>query len=303
MSDQQTAQTAATRHGVVAALAAFTIWGLAPIFFKWIASVPALEIIAHRILWSVPMLAGFLLLRDGPRFWHRLRLPRRDVLVLALSGLLVSSNWLIYVFAVNTGRVLATSLGYFIGPLVYALLGFLFLGERLTRIQTLAVLLAGIGTGYLALYLGVAPWISLGVAFTFGFYALVRKRLAVGPMVGLLWETVLLSVPALLFVGWARAAGDLQFGTQGLRIDTLLVLCGLITVLPLVWFNIAAKRLTLFAIGFLQYLSPMLTFTLAVYFYGEPFTRGHVVAFACIWIALAFVTAESVWRARAAKRP
>lgn len=295
-----TEEYAAKRRGVIAALGAFTIWGLAPVFFKWIETVPPTEIIAHRILWSVPMLAGFLLLRDGPGFWRRLKLPRRQLMVLALSGLLVSSNWLVYVYAVNTGRVLATSLGYFMGPLVYALLGFLFLGERFTRVQTIAVLLAGLGTAYLAWYLRVAPWISLGVAFSFGFYALLRKRLGVGPMVGLLWETMLLSVPALVFVGWAEAAGHLQFGAQGLRIDLLLVLCGLITVLPLVWFNIAAKRLTLFTIGFLQYLSPILTFTLAVFLYGEPFTRGHLVAFVSIWMALALVTAESLWRSRSA---
>lgn len=288
---------------MTAALAAFTIWGLAPIFFKWIASVPALEIIAHRILWSVPMLAGFLLLRDGSAFRRRMRLPLRDLAVLAVSGTLVASNWLIYVYAVNTGRVLATSLGYFIGPLVYALLGFLFLGERLTRIQTGCVLLATAGTGYLAWHLGVAPWISFGVAFTFGFYALMRKRLAVGPMVGLLWETLLLATPAAVFLAWTWEAGNLQFAHQGLRIDVLLVLCGLITVLPLVWFNVAAKKLPLSVIGFFQYLSPTLTFLLAVVIYGEPFTQGHAVAFACIWTALAVVTAESLWQGRGVSKP
>lgn len=291
-----TAQTDTTRQGVAAALGAFTIWGMAPIFFKQIITVPPLEIIAHRILWSVPMLAGFLLVRDGPGFWRRMRLPARTLAILVVSGTLVASNWLIYVFAVNSGRVLATSLGYFIGPLVYALLGFLFLGERLTPVQTAAVLLAGAGTAYLTWYLGVAPWISFGVAGTFGFYALLRKRLAVGPMVGLLWETLLVATPAALFIGWTASAGELRFAHEGLRTDVLLVLCGLITVLPLVWFNVAAKTLTLTVIGFLQYLSPTLTFLLAVLIYGEPFTRGHVVAFVCIWTALAMVSAESLWR-------
>ncbi|MEJ8568928.1 EamA family transporter RarD [Elongatibacter sediminis] len=295
-------QPADTRHqGVAAALGAFIIWGLAPIFFKWIASVDPLEIIGHRILWSVPMLAGFLLLRDGPGFWRRLKLPLRDILILACSGVLVSANWLIYVWAVNTDRVLSTSLGYFIGPLVYALLGFLFLGERLSRIQTLALGLAGLGTAYLAWTLGVAPWISLGLAFSFGFYALVRKRLAVGPMVGLLWETALLALPALVFIGVRWSDQALQFGQQSLRIDMLLVLCGLITVLPLVWFNLAARSLSLTVIGFLQYLSPTLTFLLAVFFFGEPFTPGHAVAFSCIWTGLLMVTLESVWRSRRAR--
>lgn len=285
-----------SRVGVAAALGAFTLWGLAPVFFKWVATVPALEIIVHRILWSVPMLAGFLLLRDGPRFWKRLVLPRRQILLLAVTGALVSCNWLIYVWAVNTDRVLSTSLGYFIGPLVYALLGFLFLGERLDRVQTAALALAGAGTFYLAWQLGVTPWISLGLAFSFGFYALARKRMGVGPMVGLLWETLLLSVPALVFLSLWVGADTLQFGQQGWRIDGLLVLCGLITVLPLVWFNVAAKRLSLTVIGFLQYLSPTLTFLLAVFIYGEPFTAAHGVAFTCIWTALLMVTVHSVWR-------
>ncbi len=165
------------------------------------------------------------------------------------------------------------------------------------------MLLATAGTGYLAWHLGVAPWISFGVAFTFGFYALMRKRLAVGPMVGLLWETLLLATPAALFLAWTWETGNLQFAHQGLRIDVLLVLCGLITVLPLVWFNVAAKKLPLSVIGFFQYLSPTLTFLLAVLLYGEPFTQGHAVAFVCIWTALAVVTAESLWQGRGVSKP
>jgi chloramphenicol-sensitive protein RarD len=292
-----------TRLGVSAALGAFTFWGLAPIFFKWIATVPPVEIIAHRIIWSIPMLAGFLLLRDGPRFWRRLRLPLRDLAVLAVSATLVGANWLLFVWAVNNAQVLATSLGYFINPLLNVVLGLLFLRERLTRIQSLAVVLAAVGTIYLTASLGVAPWISLLLALTFGLYGLVRKRLGVGPTVGLLWEALLLATPAVLFFGWGWAAGSLGFGNQGLRVDLLLVLCGLVTVLPLVWFNVAAKNMPLGAVGFFQYLSPTITFLLAVFVYGEPFTRGHAVAFACIWTALLFVTADSLWRMPRAAGP
>ena len=286
------------RTGVAAALAAYIFWGLAPIYFKLIDSVDALEIIAHRILWSVPFLAGFLLLRDGREFWKRMRLPPKTILVLLLSGVLVAGNWLIFVWAVVNGQVLATSLGYFIGPLVNFLLGFLFLKERLTRVQTIGVLIAATGTLYLGWFLGTPPWISLGLAFSFGLYGLVRKVLGVGPMVGLLWETLLLALPALLYVAWSLERGTLGFGGGDLQIDFLLILAGLVTVLPLVWFNVAARHLRLSTVGFFQYIAPSMTFLLSVFLYGEPFTQGHAVAFACIWFALAMVSAETMLRSR-----
>jgi chloramphenicol-sensitive protein RarD len=288
----------AERIGVAAALAAYIFWGLAPIYFKLIQSVDALEIIVHRILWSIPFLAGFLLLRDGRAFWQRLRLPPKTVAMLLLSGALVVTNWLIFVWAVVNGRVLATSLGYFIGPLVSFLLGFLFLKERLTRMQTLGVLIAASGTLYLGWFLGTPPWISLSLAFSFGLYGLVRKMLGVGPMVGLLWETLLMAVPALAWLAWATRHGGLAFGHQGAGIDLLLILAGLVTVVPLVWFNVAARNLRLSTVGFFQYIAPSMTFLLSVFLYDEPFTQGHAVAFACIWFALALVSFESVLRVR-----
>lgn len=288
--------------GVPAALSAYIFWGLAPIYFKFIQAAPALEIIAHRILWSIPILAGFLLLRDGRAFCSRLRLPPRTVLMLLLSGVLVMSNWLIFVWAVINDRILATSLGYFIGPLVYFVLGFLFLQERLTRVQQFGVLLAAVGTVYLGWYLGTPPWISLSLALTFGIYALVRKMLPVGPMVGLLWETLLLALPALAFIAWSASSGTLYFGSAGMRTDLLLALAGLVTVLPLIWFNVAARTLRLSTLGFLQYIAPTMTFLLSVFVYDEPFTQGHAVAFGCIWLALALVSLET-WRKSRALRP
>ena len=282
--------------GVAAALAAYIFWGLAPIYFKWIDAVAPLEIIAHRILWSIPFLAGFLLLRDRRNFLSRMRLPPRTIALLLLSGVLVVTNWLIFVWAVVNEQVLATSLGYFIGPLVNFLLGFLFLKERLSRVQTLGVLIAASGTAYLGWFLGTPPWISLGLAFSFGFYGLVRKVLGVGPMVGLLWETLLLALPALLYIGWSYSNGTLGFGVINQRVDLLLILAGLVTVLPLVWFNVAARNLRLSTVGFFQYIAPSMTFLLSVFLYKEVFTQGHVVAFACIWSALAMVSAETVFR-------
>ena len=286
------------RLGVAAALAAYILWGLAPIYFKWIDAVAPLEIIAHRILWSIPFLAGFLLLRDGRGFLQRMRLPPKTVAVLLLSGVLVVTNWLIFVWAVVNGQVLATSLGYFIGPLVNFLLGFLFLKERLTRIQTIGVLIAATGTVYLGWFLGTPPWISLSLAFSFGLYGLVRKVLGVGPMVGLLWETLLLALPAGLYIAWAFQGGTLGFGHLGTRIDWLLVMAGLVTVLPLVWFNVAARNLKLSTVGFFQYIAPSMTFLLSVFLYNEPFTQGHAVAFTCIWFALAMVSVETILRSR-----
>jgi chloramphenicol-sensitive protein RarD len=289
--------------GVSAALAAYIFWGLAPIYFKQIQSVAPIEIIAHRILWSIPMLAGFLLFRDGPAFWRRVRLPSKTLLILFGSGALVAINWLIFVWAVTNNQVLATSLGYFIGPLVNFLLGFVFLKERLTRVQTVGVLIAALGTFYLGWFLGTPPWISLALAFSFGFYGLIRKILDVGPMVGLLWETLLLAIPAALFMYWSARQGTLDFGSSGVRIDVLLFLAGLVTILPLIWFNVAARTLSLTTLGFFQYIAPSMTFLLSVFIYGEAFTRGHAVAFGCIWFALAMVSAESMVRIRKIRTP
>lgn len=286
------------RIGVTAALAAYIFWGLAPIYFKWIDAVAPLEIIAHRILWSIPFLAGFLLIRDGRQFLARMRLPFKTVLMLLLSGVLVVTNWLIFVWSVVNDQVLATSLGYFIGPLVNFLLGFIFLKERLTRVQTISVLIAASGTAYLGWFLGTPPWISLGLAFSFGFYGLVRKVLGVGPMVGLLWETLLLALPAAVYIIWSYDNGSLGFGSVNTQTDLLLILAGLVTVLPLVWFNVAARNLRLSTVGFFQYIAPSMTFLLSVFLFKEVFTQGHMVAFACIWTALAMVSAETLVRMR-----
>lgn len=286
------------RVGVSAALSAYFFWGLAPIYFKQIQSVAALEVIAHRILWSIPLLAGFLLLRHGRAFWQRFRLPFRTVMILLLTGSLVACNWLIFVWAVVNDQILPTSLGYFIGPLVYFLLGYLFLQERLTIIQRIGVFIAAAGTLYLAWFLGTPPWISLGLAISFGTYGLLRKRLDVGPMVGLLWETLLLAPLALAFMAWSLSSGNLSFAGGSVRLDVLLVLAGLVTTLPLIWFNLAARTLTLTVLGFFQYIAPTLSFMLAVFVYGESFTQGHAVAFGCIWFALALISFESLVKSR-----
>ena len=286
------------RGGVAAALAAFMFWGLVPIYYKGLQTVGAWEVLVHRIIWSVPVLLVFLAVRDGKKIWQRLRLPASTIAWLVLSGLVLALNWLVFVWAVANDRVLDTSLGYFGTPLVNVFLGFLVLKERLTRYQVAAVTLAATGTVYLAWFLGSPPWIALTLAVSFGTYGLLRKRLDVGPMLGLLWETLLIFLPALVYVFWLAAHSSSNFLQSSLSIDLLLVGSSLVTVLPLIWFNMAAQKLPLSILGFFQYLAPSMSFLLAVFLYDERFTQGHAVAFTCIWLALVLVSIEPFRRAR-----
>jgi chloramphenicol-sensitive protein RarD len=286
------------RGGVIAALSAFGFWGLVPIYYKGLQSVGAWEVLAHRVIWSVPLLVLFLVVRDGRQFWTKLRLPMISIAWLVLSGLTVSINWVVFVWAVAHDHVLDTSLGYFGTPLVNVLLGYLFLKERLTPPQVIAVILAAAGTIYLAWYLGKPPWIAITLALSFGVYGLLRKRLSVGPMLGLLWETSLMFLPALAYLLWLSSQAGSHFLNASTNIDLLLIGSAVITVLPLIWFNMAAQKLPLSILGFFQYLAPSMSFLIAVFLYGEAFTGGHAVAFTCIWLALALVSVEPFRRAR-----
>ncbi|MCW8925243.1 MAG: EamA family transporter RarD [Xanthomonadales bacterium] len=294
----QPADQALDRGGIAAALAAFIFWGLVPIYYKGLQTVGAWEVLAHRIIWSVPVLLVFLAIRDGGKTWQRLRLPLGSIAWLMLSGLVLALNWLVFVWAVANDRVLDTSLGYFGTPLVNVFLGFVFLKESLTRYQVIAVTVAAAGTVYLAWFLGKPPWIAMTLAVSFGCYGLLRKRLDVGPMLGLLWETMLIFLPALIFLFWLTSRSAQNFLQGAIGIDLLLVGSSLVTVLPLIWFNVAAKKLPLSILGFFQYIAPSMSFLLAVFLYDERFTQGHAVAFACIWLALVLVSIEPFRRAR-----
>lgn len=286
------------RDGVIAALTAFTFWGLVPIYYKGLQDVGAWEVMAHRVIWAVPVLLLFLAIRDGRFFWKKLRLPIRSIAWLVLSGLTISVNWLVFVWAVANDHVLDTSLGYFGTPLVNVVLGYLFLKERLPILQLLAVVVAAAGTIYFAWYLGRPPWIAITLAVSFGLYGLLRKRLDVGPMLGLLWETSLMFLPALVYLLWLASQSSHQFLNLSVNVDLLLICSGIPTILPLIWFNMAAQKLPLSILGFFQYLAPSISFLLAVYLFGETFTTGHAVAFGCIWLALAMVSIEPFRRAR-----
>ncbi len=286
------------RGGVIAALTAFTFWGLVPIYYKGLQAVSVWEVLAHRVIWSVPILLLFLAIRDGGKFWKKLRLPLKSIAWLVLSGLTISVNWLVFVWAVANDHVLDTSLGYFGTPVINVLFGYLFLKERLPTLQVIAVIVAAVGIIYLAWYMGRPPWIALTLALSFAFYGLLRKSLKVGPMLGLLWETALMFLPALAYLIWLSSQSSQQFLHVSVGIDLLLVGSGLATVLPLIWFNMAAQKLSLSILGFFQYIAPSISFLLAVYLYGEQFTAGHAVAFTCIWLALVLVSIEPFRRAR-----
>lgn len=281
------------RVGSLYAIAAFGFWGLTPVYYKLMPHVPPVEVLAHRVVWSVVFGALFVsLVSAWPAVRSALSSPR-TLRALALTAALVSTNWLIYIYAVVSDQVMATSLGYYINPLVNVLLGMLFLGERLGRGRTLAVALAAMGTASLAFELGGLPWISLTLAFSFGFYGLIRKRLGLPAMAALFVETLLVAPLALLALGWFGVQGESAFGSD-LRTTVLLIFAGPVTLLPLLWFAEAARRLPLITVGFFQYLAPTLTFLLATLVYSEPFTLAWAVTFVLIWSGLAVFTIDSV---------
>jgi chloramphenicol-sensitive protein RarD len=284
------------RSGIGWALAAFGLWGVGPVYFKAVGYVPPLELLAHRVVWCVTLTA--LLIALG-RDWGQLRKgirDRRTLGTLAFSAALVAVNWFTYIYAVTTDRIVEASLGYFINPLVNVLLGMLFLGERLTRRQLLAVLLALAGTLNLTLSVGAPPWIALTLAVCFGFYGLMRKTVRIEAVNGLFVETAMLAPFASGYLLWLAWRGEGALGTIDLRTDALLLLAGVVTALPLVWFTRAARRLRYITIGLLQYIAPTLQLLIGVLVYGESFTQAHWVTFGLIWAALAVFTWDAISR-------
>lgn len=281
------------------ALGAFGLWGTFPLYFKAVASVPATEVLAHRVVWSVFWVA---LLLFGVRQWPAVRAALRDRRVvgrLLVSALLIATNWLVFIWAVAHDRVLEASMGYFITPLVNVLLGRLVLGEQLHRLQWLAVGCAGAGVAFMLARFGALPWVSLTLAVTFASYGLARKTAPVGAIPGLFVETLLLGPVALGYLLLLAGEGAGTFGHAGIGFDLLLAAAGLVTATPLILFAQAARRLRLASVGLFQYLTPTCQLLLAVLAFGEPFTQTHAVTFACIWVGLALYS-TSAWRSRGA---
>ncbi|MDR3416880.1 MAG: EamA family transporter RarD [Nevskia sp.] len=284
--------------GFWAVFGAFVIWGLFPLYWHQLRSVPSLQIVAHRVVWCGLLVVGYLLYRDGAG-WLRQTLRRpRAPLMLAASSALISVNWGLYIWAVNNGHVVESSLGYFINPLVNVLLGVLLLHERLNGAQRLAVASATVGVAYLTWQLGAPPWIALTLALSFGGYGLLRKIVAVEAIPGLGVESVFLFLPALAYLLWTHDHGQGAFGHLGGYRDLLLVAGGAMTAVPLIWFAYGARRISYSLVGIIQYVGPSLQLFTGVFLFGEPFTRVQALGFGLIWAALAIYALDGLVRAR-----
>ncbi len=290
------------RLGLICGVVAYALWGLFPLYIKALAPAAPTEIVAQRILWSVPFGAFILSLRGQWRETLAAVRSPRVVAFLAVAAVLIAANWLVYVWAVANDRVLQASLGYYINPLIFIATGVFVLKEKLSRAQIVAVALAAIGVGVLTFGAGVFPWPSFILAFSFTAYGYVRKTTPVGAMPGLFIETVLLSPFALLFLMQLQSEGALTLGHHSLQLDFLLFLAGPATVVPLVLFALAARRLSLTVIGFLQYIGPTGQFFLGLY-YGEKFTLAHAICFGLIWTALALISIDAIRRNRRQTKP
>lgn len=295
------------RRGIWVAVGAYVVWGVMPLYWNLLKVVPSFQIMLHRIVWSALLVAGWLTLKYG-RGWLRetLRLPRASWM-LALSSVLIALNWGLYIWAVNAGHVVETSLGYFINPLLNVLLGVLVLHERLTRLQWISVTIAAAGVVWLTLNHGRFPWIALVLAGSFGLYGLVRKLVDAPPVRGLGVENLYLLLPALALIGWGETHGSGGFvahgevAAWGLGISTLLILGGALTALPLIGFADAVRRIPYSVLGVLQYIAPTLQLVCGVLILGESFGRERAIGFGFIWLALLLFIWDGLWRARKRK--
>ena len=300
---QQGENGSARTVGFLSALGAFSLWGVLPLYWTQVGHVPALEIIWHRVLWGA-LVAWVVIFwrRRGGRTGDRAPLvpSRRTLAWMVLNGILVVTNWLVYVWAVSSGRTLDASLGYYINPLVSVFLGMVFFGERLSRLQWGAVASASVGVLYMAVRLGAFPWVSLTLAFTFGTYGLIKKRTALSSIHGLALELSPLAVVAAAFIAIGLLGGSgVPIGGDWRAVGFLLG-GGVVTVVPLLLFGIAARRIRLSDVGFMQYIAPTLMFLIAVAVFGDPLEPDRLVGFVFVWIGLSLYTAAN--RMDAARR-
>lgn len=283
--------------GGLFALGAFSAWGFMPIYFKYMHDVPPLEILGHRIVWTV-LLVGIMLKMVG-RWPEVIAILGNKKLIgwLCVSAILLSGNWTLFIWAVINNHMLQGSLGYYINPLLNVVLGVLLLGERLTRLQWVAVALVAVAVTVMAVGLGAFPWIALSLALLFGFYGYVRKSHPVGAAAGLFVETLVVFIPGLAYLIYLEWSGQGAMGRVSIGYDLMLASAGIVTAVPLILFAAATRRLRFATVGFIQYLTPTLQFLLAVLVYDEPFTKVHMITFGLIWTALAIYSID-VWRGR-----
>jgi chloramphenicol-sensitive protein RarD len=292
-------------RGIVYALTAYLLWGVFPIYFKQVQSVAPLEVLANRMLWSLAFVAGLLTVLRGARWPRELLRDRPPIGWFVLSALAISLNWLIFIWAVNSGHIVDASLGYFINPLLNVLVGALFLNERLRPAHWAAVLLATLGVGWLTWSEGRLPWIGLSLAFSFSLYGLLRKRAPLGAVDGLAVETALLAPAAGAYLLW------LAFRHESALVDALisshlalvgwLLLAGPVTAVPLLFFAAGARRIPFATLGILQYVGPTLQLLIGVRLYAEPFDAHKLIAYSLVWIALAVFSLDGLWQWRAAR--
>ena len=288
--------------GILYAIGTYVLWGFFPIYWKLLQKVPAPELIGHRIVWSFLLLIAVIMLT---RQWNEFRtmFNVRMLGIYLVASLLIGVNWLMYVWAVNAGHIVETSLGYFINPLISVLLGLIVLREELRPAQWLPIGLAFVGVTYLTIRFGQLPWIALGLAFTFGFYGLVKKLAPLSSLYGLTLETGILFIPALAYLGFVEASGASAFLHTGFILDSLMIGTGLVTTLPLLMFASAAKQIPLTMLGLLQYLAPTIQFLIGVFIYQEEFDQTRLIGFSLVWLALIIFWVENYLASRASLQP
>ncbi|WP_308342264.1 EamA family transporter RarD [Roseobacter insulae] len=288
-------------RGVAAMVAACTIWGLSPMYYKMLSHVPAMEVLSHRMIWSLAFFGVVLAAQGRLREVTRSMNTSRSFGLVAVASLMIAANWALFIWSVQTGRTTQTSLGYYIYPLVAVVIGRLVFGERLGAVQWTAVCLATVAVMVLTLGLGTAPWIALILALTFGLYGMIKKQLDVGPVVSVTAE-VLLLVPVAGFILLQTYHNTGTVFGEDMRTMALLIFAGPITAVPLILFSFAARRLAMTTIGLLQYINPTLQFACAVFVFSEPFGQWHLVAFVLIWTALAFYSVSALRQDSARRR-
>lgn len=283
-------------QGYIYAVLAFSFWGLVPIYFKLISSVTPSEILAHRIIWSVVLLFGIVLVSKQFGAFKLLIRDVSKIKYLILSSLLVSTNWLVFIWAVSHNMITESSLGYYINPLVNFMLGIVFFKDRPSFWQQIAIALAFLAIVYQVISIGSVPIISLALAFSFAFYGLIRKKINLPSVSGLYIETLILFPVALLYFLFLVSTGENAFVIPLNGVSYLLLLAGIITVIPLLWFNAAATKISLIHIGFFQYIGPTVSFLLAIFVYNEPMSKEKLVTFILIWIALLIFSVDAYFK-------
>ena len=282
------------KRGILYGIGAYALWGFFPIYWKVLHPVSALQVIGHRISWSFILLVAFIVITKQWQDFRSVALTSaKTIVIYAIAGVLLTINWLVYVWGVNQGFIVETSLGYFINPLLSVLLGVIFLRERLRLAQWIPVIIAAAGVIYLTFVYGRLPWIALSLAFSFGFYGLVKKLAPLGSLYGLTLETGIVFPAAVIYLIVMQINGAGAFLHDSALIDLFLVGAGVVTTIPLLMFASAAKQIPLTVVGLLQYIAPTLQFLIGIFIYKEPFDQSHLIGFAVVWVALIIFWVEN----------